>query len=78
MEVPLTQLDPKLFMNAQDRAWLEPDKMAGVRLVRTNYGRYLAISKAMTSYLRGWKLYHGKPSAAQHWNREASTSAGNY
>ena len=54
-DVPLKQLDPKTFMNAQDRVWLEPDNMAGVRLVRTDYGRYLAISKVMTAYLRGWK-----------------------
>ena len=65
-DVPLKQLDPKTFMNAQDRVWLEPDNMAGVRLVRTDYGRYLAISKVMTAYLRGWKKYHGKPSPDFH------------
>ena len=65
-EVPLNQLDPTLSMNAQDRAWLEPENMVGVRKVRTDYGRYLAISKAMTSYLRGWKMYHGRPSPEFH------------
>ena len=65
-DVPLKQLDPKTFMNAQDRAWLEPENMAGVRLVRTDYGRYLAISKVMTAYLRGWRKYHGKPSPEFH------------
>ena len=65
-DVPLKQLDPKTFMNAQDRAWLEPENMAGVRLVRTDYGRYLAISKVMTSYLRGWRKYHGKASPEFH------------
>ena len=65
-EVPLKQLDPKTFMNAQDRAWLEPENMAGVRQVRTDYGRYLAISKVMTSDLRGWRKYHGKASPEFH------------
>ena len=55
-EVPLNQLDPTLFMNAQDRAWLEPENMVGVRKVRSDYGRYLAISKAMTSYPSGLEI----------------------
>ena len=65
-DVPLREIDPQTFMKGQDRAWLGPENMVGVRTVRVSYGRYLAISKSMTSFLRGWKRFHGKPSPPFH------------
>ena len=42
-------------------SWVrESDCTIGLRLC------FPVISKAMTSYLRGWKFYHGKPSPEFH------------
>ena len=57
----IRDFDPSVFSRAQDLVWVDPDKMGGVPIRNVEGGRYSAISRAMTSYLRGHRMGQSSP-----------------